>query len=125
MTFCHSQIPLLTPASHLHAARTRPHRPLSILLCSAERSINSLEHVFGGGYDASLYSYLWGEVVAAEVFALFRENGFDDEGLRRSGRKYRDTVLAVGGSKHPRDIFIELLGREPSVKALLKEYGLR
>ena len=100
-------------------------RMQAVPLFGANLVINSLEHVFGGGYDASLYSYLWGEVLAAEVFALFRENGFDDEGLRRSGRKYRDTVLAVGGSKHPRDIFIELLGREPSVKALLKEYGLR
>ena len=94
-------------------------------LFDANLVINSLEHVFGGGYDASLYSYLWGEVLAAEVFALFRENGFDDAGLQRSGRKYRELVLAAGGSKHPRDIFIELLGREPSVKALLREYSLR
>ena len=88
------------------------------------RFLNSFEHIFSIGYDVNYYGYMWGELLAADAFELFKENGFDDEGLRRSGRKFRDTVLAVGGSKPARDIFIELRGRLPSAQALLKSYGL-
>ena len=91
---------------------------------AADRFLNKFSHIFAGGYHANYYSYKWGEVLAADAFELFKENGFDDEGLQRSGRKFRDTVLAVGGSKPARDIFIELRGRLPSAQALLKSYGL-
>ena len=90
----------------------------------ADRFLNRFHHIFAGGYSANYYSYRWGEVLAADVFDMFVENGFDDKGLRRSGRKFRDTVLAVGGSKHARDIFIDLRRRLPSTQALLRQYGL-
>ena len=89
-----------------------------------DRFPNNFRHIFAGGYDANYYSYKWGEVLAADAFELFKENGFDAEGLQRSGRKYRDTVLAVGGSKSAQDIFIELRGHLPAAQALLKSYGL-
>ena len=88
------------------------------------RFINSFRHIFAGGYHANYYSYKWGEVLATDVFAMFDENGFDDENLQRSGRMFRDIVLAAGGSKPTRDIYIELRGRLPSAQALLKSYGL-
>ena len=88
------------------------------------RFLHSLLHIFAGSYDGLLYSYAWGEVLAADIFAMFVENGFDDEGLQRSGRMLRDIVLAVGGSKPSQEIFLELRGRMPSAQALLRKYGL-
>ena len=89
-----------------------------------DQYINSFRHIFAGGYAANYYSYKLGEVLAADAFAMFVENGFDDEGLQHSGRQFRDKVLALGGSKSAQDIFIELRGRLPSPQALLRQYGL-
>ena len=86
--------------------------------------LNSFLHIFAGGYHANYYSYKWGEVLAADVFAMFVENGLDDEGLQHSGRMFRDIVLAAGGSKPTREIFLDLRGRMPSARELLKSYGL-
>lgn len=89
-----------------------------------DNHLNNFLHLFAVGYDVNYYGYAWGEMMAADAFELFKANGFDDEGLRRSGQRYRDTVLAAGGSKHPLDIFRELRGRAPSVQAFLKNHGL-
>ena len=97
---------------------------LAVPLLAEDHFINNFNHIFSIGYDVNYYGYEWGEVLAADALELFVENGFDDEGLQRSGRTFRDTVLAVGGSKHPQDIFIELRGRLPSAQALLRKYGL-
>ena len=99
-------------------------KTLAVPLLATDRFINKFNHIFNTGYDVNYYGYKWGEVLAADAFELFKTNGFDDEGLQRSGRKLRDTVLAAGGSKHPRDIFVELRGRLPSSQPLLQQYGL-
>lgn len=97
---------------------------LAVATRADDRYLNNFRHIFASGYDANYYSYKWGEVLAADAFELFKENGFEAEGLQRGGSKYRDTVLAVGGSKSAQDIFIELRGRLPQPQALLKSYGL-
>jgi oligopeptidase A len=89
------------------------------------RFLCSFQHIFAGGYAAGYYSYKWAEVLSADAFSAFEDAGLDQEdAVAATGRRFRDTVLALGGSRHPMDIFREFRGREPSVDALLKHYGL-
>ncbi|PZV07250.1 MAG: peptidase M3, partial [Leptolyngbya sp.] len=82
-------------------------------------------HIFAGGYAAGYYSYFWAEVLSADAFAAFEEAGLDDEGaIAATGRRFRDTVLALGGSRHPMEVFKAFRGREPSTQALLRHRGL-
>ncbi|ALF52085.1 peptidase M3 [Nostoc piscinale CENA21] len=82
-------------------------------------------HIFEGGYAAGYYSYKWAEVLSADAFAAFEEAGLDDEAaVQATGRRYRDTVLALGGSQHPMEIFKAFRGREPSTVSLLRHNGL-
>ena len=90
-----------------------------------DRFLCSFQHIFSGGYSAGYYSYKWAEVLSADAFSAFEEAGLDDEkAVAEIGRKFRDTVLALGGSKHPMDVFKEFRGREPSPEPLLRHYGL-
>ena len=90
-----------------------------------DRFYCSFSHIFAGGYAAGYYSYKWSEVLSADAFSAFEEAGLDDDGeMRRLGRKFRDTVLALGGSRHPMDVFKNFRGREPTTEALLRQGGL-
>jgi oligopeptidase A len=80
----------------------------------------SFSHIFAGGYAAGYYSYKWAEVLSADAFAAFEESGFAPE----TGARFRDTVLAQGGSRDAMDIFVEFRGRKPSIDALLRHSGL-
>ncbi|MEM6752043.1 MAG: M3 family metallopeptidase [Cyanobacteria bacterium P01_C01_bin.38] len=83
-------------------------------------------HIFAGGYAAGYYSYKWAEVLSADAFAAFEEAGLEDEkAIKETGKRYRDTVLALGGSKHPMEVFKSFRGREPSTQPLLKHNGLK
>ena len=85
----------------------------------------SFGHIFAGGYAAGYYSYKWAEVLSADAFAAFEEAGLDDEAaVFATGRRFRDTVLALGGSLHPIEVFKAFRGREPSTEALLRHSGL-
>lgn len=82
-------------------------------------------HIFEGGYAAGYYSYKWAEVLSADAFAAFEEAGLDnEEAVTATGKRYRETVLALGGSKHPMEVFKAFRGREPSTFALLRHNGL-
>ena len=82
-------------------------------------------HIFSGGYSAGYYSYKWAEVLSADAFAAFEEAGLDNEqAIKATGKRYRDTVLALGGSKHPMEVFKSFRGREPSTEPLLRHNGL-
>ncbi len=90
-----------------------------------DRSLCSFGHIFAGGYAAGYYSYKWAEVLSADAFAAFEEAGLDDEAaVSDTGRRYRDTVLALGGSAAPMDVFKAFRGREPRTDALLRHSGL-
>jgi oligopeptidase A len=85
----------------------------------------SFGHIFAGGYAAGYYSYKWAEVLSADAFAAFEEADLNNEAaIVETGRRFRETVLALGGSKHPMEIFKEFRGREPSTEALLRHSGL-
>ncbi|GGE63894.1 oligopeptidase A [Streptosporangium jomthongense] len=82
---------------------------------------NSFSHIFAGGYAAGYYSYKWAEVLAADAFSLFEENGiFDPE----TGRAFLHNILEKGGSQEPMELFKAFRGREPQVDALLKQTGI-
>lgn len=82
-------------------------------------------HIFAGGYAAGYYSYKWAEVLSADAFAAFEEAGLEDErAIASTGQRFRDTVLGLGGSLHPMEVFKTFRGREPSTKALLRHSGL-
>lgn len=78
-------------------------------------------HIFGGGYSAGYYSYIWSEVLDADTVEWFRENG----GLRReNGDRFRAALLSKGGSVDAMDLFRDLRGRDPLIEPLLVRRGL-
>jgi oligopeptidase A len=82
-------------------------------------------HIFSGSYAAGYYSYKWAEVLSADAFAAFEEADLEnDEAIAATGQRFRDTVLALGGSLHPMEVFKQFRGREPSTEALLRHSGL-
>mmetsp|Transcript_10304 Transcript_10304/g.22367 ORF Transcript_10304/g.22367 Transcript_10304/m.22367 type:complete len:798 (-) Transcript_10304:247-2640(-) len=90
-----------------------------------DRFLCGFSHIFAGGYSAGYYSYKWAEVMSADAFGAFEEVGLDNEdGVREVGRKFRETVLSLGGGIAPMDVFTQFRGREPSPEALLRHNGL-
>ncbi len=85
------------------------------------RFANSFSHIFGGGYAAGYYSYKWAEVLSADAFSLFEENGVLDPA---TGRRFLDEILAVGGSRPAMESFIAFRGRKPEIDALLRHSGI-
>ena len=82
---------------------------------------NGFSHIFGGGYAAGYYSYKWAEVLSADAYAVFEENGILDDGV---GSRFRDEILAQGGSRPALESFIAFRGREPTIDALLRHSGM-
>jgi oligopeptidase A len=82
---------------------------------------NSFSHIFAGGYAAGYYSYKWAEVLSADAYSFFEENGILDE---KVGARFRDEILAVGGSRPAAESFRAFRGREPRVDALLRHSGM-
>ncbi len=96
-----------------------PPLPESRFLCS-------FQHIFAGGYSAGYYSYKWAEVLSADAFGAFEDAGLDNAtAMATTGRRFRDTILAEGGSRHPMEIFRDFRGREPDPDALLRHSGLK
>jgi oligopeptidase A len=90
-----------------------------------DRFLCSFSHIFAGGYAAGYYSYKWAEVLSADAFSAFREAGLDDSAaVRATGRRFRETILSEGGSRHPMDVFRDFRGRDPSTRPLLEQTGL-
>ena len=85
----------------------------------------AFSHIFAGGYAAGYYSYKWAEVLSADAFSAFEEVGLDvEDEVVATGRRFRDTVLSLGGSRSPAEIFEAFRGRTPSTEALIRHSGL-
>ena len=90
-----------------------------------DRFLCAFSHIFGGGYSAGYYSYKWSEVMSADCFGAFEEAGLaDDAAVRRLGKAYRESVLALGGSRNALDVFRAFRGRDPKIEALLRQQDL-
>jgi oligopeptidase A len=90
---------------------------------------NAFGHIFAGGYAAGYYSYKWAEVLSADAYSAFEEAGALPENAGNvvsiaTGRKFRDEILAVGGSRSALESFKAFRGREPSIDALLRHSGM-
>ena len=82
---------------------------------------NGFSHIFGGGYAAGYYSYKWAEVLSADAFAKFLEEGIFN---RQTAEKFLSCILEKGGSQDALDLFVEFRGREPQIEALLRQDGI-
>jgi len=85
------------------------------------RMPSSFAHIFAGGYAAGYYSYKWAEVLAADAFEAFEEAGVFDT---PTAARFRDSILARGGSLDAMDAFVRFRGRQPDVRPLLKQTGI-
>ena len=82
---------------------------------------NNFSHIFAGGYAAGYYSYKWAEVLSADAYSLFEEEG----GLsKEAGQKFWQEILSRGGSRPAMESFVAFRGREPSIDALLRHNGM-
>ena len=82
---------------------------------------NNFSHIFAGGYAAGYYSYKWAEVLSADAYSLFEENGVLDEEI---GHRFWSEILAQGGSRPALESFVAFRGREPTIDALLRHNGM-
>ncbi|ERT13855.1 oligopeptidase A [Photorhabdus temperata] len=83
---------------------------------------HSFSHIFSGGYAAGYYSYLWAEVLAADAFSRFEEEGIFN---RETGQSFLDNLLSRGGSEDPMELFKRFRGREPKLDAMLRSSGIK
>jgi oligopeptidase A len=82
---------------------------------------NSFSHIFAGGYGAGYYSYKWAEVLSADAFSMFEQNGVFDS---HTGEKFLQCILQQGGSRPARESFKCFMGRDPEIDALLRHNGI-
>ncbi len=82
---------------------------------------HAFSHIFAGGYAAGYYSYLWADVLAADAYSRFKEEGIFN---RATGQSFLDSILTRGGSEEPMELFRRFRGREPMLDAMLSQYGI-
>lgn len=90
-------------------------------VASYNRFQHSFSHIFAGGYAAGYYSYKWAEVLSADAFSKFEQEGIFNS---VTGREFLNCILEVGSSQKAQDAFINFRGREPQVAALLRHSGI-
>ena len=110
--------PLATPQAVLDAVR----REIAVVPRPGyDRFMHGFGHIFAGGYAAGYYSYKWAEVLSADAFSLFEERGVLSPEI---GARFRDEVLARGGSRTALESFVAFRGRPPQLDALLRHNGM-
>jgi len=88
---------------------------------SFNRFQNGFSHIFAGGYAAGYYSYKWAEVLSADAFSRFEEEGVFNKNI---GKAFLNNILEMGGSQEPSDLFKAFRGRSPEIDALLRHSGI-
>jgi oligopeptidase A len=114
------------PGLDMMALQEQVRREVAVVYPPAwSRTAHTFSHIFSGGYAAGYYSYKWAEVLSADAYAAFEETARND-GLPNveTGRKYRQAILEVGGSRPAIESFKAFRGREPTLDALLRHQGM-
>ena len=117
---------------HLHDDFDPAHNPLDLLRRVRDqvavlhppaynRFPNNFSHIFAGGYAAGYYSYKWAEVLSADAYSLFEENGVLSAEV---GHRFWSEILGRGGSRSALESFVAFRGREPTIDALLRHSGM-
>lgn len=114
------------PADDFMALLNQVRAEVSVLQSPAyNRMAHTFSHIFAGGYAAGYYSYKWAEVLSADAYAAFEETMLADGSPNpETGRKYRESILAAGGSRPAMESFKAFRGREPQIDALLRHQGM-
>jgi oligopeptidase A len=116
------QEPSIDSAEKVQAVLDKTREHIAVVTApSFNRFQHGFSHIFAGGYAAGYYSYKWAEVLSADAFARFEEEGLFSETV---GNAFLTEILEVGGSRPAMESFVAFRGREPSVDALLKHTGL-
>jgi len=79
-------------------------------------------HIFAGGYSSGYYSYAWAEVLDADAYEAFKENGIFD---KATANAFRDNILSKGGTDDPMKLYVQFRGKKPSIDAMLERKGLK
>ena len=113
-------------AEHIQQVLDDVRREVAVLPAPAfNRMAHTFSHIFAGGYAAGYYSYKWAEVLSADAYAAFEESAEPDgEPSPEMGRRYRQEILEVGGSRPAMDSFKAFRGRAPTLDALLRHQGM-
>lgn len=110
------------PQMNIQTLLDEVRQQIAVLIPPAfNRFQHSFLHIFSGGYAAGYYSYKWAEVLSADAFSKFEENGIFD---RTTGLQFLHAILEKGGSQEPMELFVEFRGREPQIDALLRHIGM-
>jgi len=80
----------------------------------------SFNHIFSGGYASGYYGYKWAEVLDADAFSVFKQNGIFD---KKTAASFRENILSKGGTEHPMKLYVKFRGQEPSITPLLERSG--
>ncbi len=114
------------PAEQLPALLAAVREEVAVLQPPAfSRTAHTFSHIFAGGYAAGYYSYKWAEVLSADAYAAFEETaGEGGQPSAETGRRYRQAILEVGGSRPAMESFKAFRGREPRIDALLRHQGM-
>jgi len=111
-----------TPAAVQQLARDVRREVAVVFPPDYSRGLLTFTHIFAGGYAAGYYSYLWAEVLSADSYGAFTESGQVLDAVL--GARFRDEILAVGGSRPAMDSFVAFRGRKPQIDALLRLHGM-
>ena len=131
---CRRQLALAKTDMELHnrkvadpnALKERIFSHFGVPMIPEDRFLNAFTHIFSGGYSAGYYGYKWSEVMSADAFGAFEEAGLDnDRKMQQLGRKYRRTILSMGGSEGALEVFKKFRGRAPTIEAILRQQGLK
>ena len=113
------------PGTDAVAVKEENFRHFGIKFEKCDRFLCAFTHIFAGGYAAGYYGYKWAEVMCADCYGAFEDVGLDDDAaVKRVGKRYRDTILALGGSKNALEVFRMFRGRDPEIGAMLRQQGL-
>lgn len=119
------ELHLATQTPDANAVKEKNFTHFNLPFLSDDAFLAAFTHIFAGGYAAGYYGYKWAEVMSADLFGAFEEAGLENtEAIQNLGMRYRETILALGGSENALEVFRRFRGRTPQINALIHQSGL-